>query len=66
MPDLRDLLTLGGALLAGGISFGGLAVIVRKTDQKLDKHIDADERYQREVIDRLARIETLLEELRCS
>lgn len=61
MPAIGDLMTLGGALLTGGVAFGGLAVLVKQMSTRLTKHIESDEVLTREVIDRLARIETLLE-----
>lgn len=62
MPELGDVLTLGGALLTGGVALGGFATILKRTDAKLEKHIANDEKHAREVIDRLARIETILTE----
>lgn len=62
MPEIGDVLTLSGALLAGGAGFGGFAMLLRRTDVRLEKHIDADEKHALEVIDRLARIETILME----
>lgn len=61
MPVTGDLLTIGGALLTGGALFGGFAMIVRRTDAKLEEHLKSCALYQRDVLDRLARIETLLE-----
>ena len=62
MPAPSDLLTLGGALLAGGVAFGGVATLVRRTDLKLETHIASDDKHARDVIDRLERIETMLKE----
>ena len=59
---MGDLITLGGALLAGGVAFGGVATLVKKADSKLERHMASDEKHARDVIDRLARIETILME----
>ena len=62
MPEISDLLTLGGALLTGGVAIGGFTIILRSTHATLEEHIEKDEKHAREVIDRLARIETILTE----
>lgn len=59
---MSELLTIGGALLTGGVAFGGVLAIVRRVDVRLEAHVLSDDKYQREVIDRLARIETILTE----
>lgn len=59
---VAELLTIGGALLSGGVAFGGVAMLVRKTDAKLEQHVERDDKFSREIIDRLARIETILTE----
>jgi len=62
MPELVDLLKLGGALLAGGVAFGSFAALLRQVSRQLAAHIVSDDEIARDVIDRLARIETILTE----
>jgi hypothetical protein len=64
-PYLIQVATL---LFSGGAAWGGAKVAlngtrerVKKVEETLQRHTDADEVLQREVIDRLARIETKLE-----
>lgn len=68
MLDLSVLLSLGIALLTGGCAFGGARAAlngtrerVRRVEEKLDGHAEADVLVQREIIDRLSRIEGKLE-----
>jgi hypothetical protein len=65
-PD--TLLTIAGFLVAGGAAYGGARSAlngtrkeVKEIKQSLVDHIKADENLAREMIDRLARIETKLE-----
>lgn len=72
-PD--TLLTIAGFLVAGGAAYGGARSALNGTrkevkeikqslvdhKQSLVDHIKADENLAREMIDRLARIETKLE-----
>ena len=63
MVDPSTLVALGGALASGGAVFGGVVAAVKRIgglERSLQRHLEADERHQREVIDRLARIETKL------
>lgn len=64
-PYLMQIATL---LFSGGMAWGGAKAAlngtrerVKKVEETLTRHTDADEVLQREVIDRLARIETKLE-----
>jgi hypothetical protein len=64
-PMLINLATL---LFSGGAAWGGAKVALNGTRERvknlettMQRHTDADEALQREVIDRLARIETKLE-----
>lgn len=66
--DLGALLTIGGALTSGGAAFGGAIAALNGTRKRvatiealLAEHAKADAEHQRDVIDRLARIETKLE-----
>lgn len=66
--DLDALLKLGGVLLAGGSAWGGALVALNGTRKRvaevhetLTQHVQADTDHQKDIIDRLARIETKLE-----
>lgn len=60
--DLGVILTVGGALLAGGAAYGAVRQAVSAMARQLAEHVKADEVYQRDTIARLTRIETILTE----
>lgn len=70
MEDAGILLAICAALLSGGSAFGGALTALNGTRKRvthieaiLANHVAEDATHQREVIDRLARIETKLEGL---
>lgn len=56
------MLTVCGALLAGGAAFGAVQFALSSLARQVREHVKSDERHQNIVIDRLARIETILTE----
>lgn len=60
--DPGIVLTIGGALLAGGAAFGAVQFALSSLAKQVSEHVKNDERHQSVVIDRLARIETILTE----
>jgi hypothetical protein len=70
VAEFGELLTAGSILLSGGAAFGGAVAALNGTRKRvagiettLADHVKADETHQRDVIDRLARIETKLDQL---
>lgn len=66
--DPAVLLALGGALVSGGAAWGGARAALNGTRRRVEeirnelvKHVEADAEIQRDVLDRLIRIETKLE-----
>lgn len=67
--SLSVLLSLGGILVSAGAAYGGAKSALNGTRQRVKdmdeafrEHAKADDTHQRAVIDRLARIETKLDE----
>ncbi|HVJ30914.1 MAG TPA: hypothetical protein VNA66_11450 [Gammaproteobacteria bacterium] len=56
------MLTVCGALLAGGAAFGAVQFALSALSKQVSEHVKSDEKHQAVVIDRLARIETILTE----
>lgn len=62
------LISLGGILVTGGAAWGGAKVALNGTRKRVEElhaelrsHAESDAKVQREVLDRLIRIETQLE-----
>lgn len=67
-PELGVLLALGGTLVTAGAAWGGAKVALNGTRRRVEElhaelrsHTESDAKVQREVLDRLIRIETKLE-----
>lgn len=67
--EIGVLLTLGGILLTGGAAWGGAKTALNGTRKRVEEirdglaeHTKQDAQVQREILDRLIRIETRLEE----
>lgn len=65
------LLTLGGTLVTAGAAWGGAKTALNGTRKRvyelhteLREHTESDSKVQREMLDRLIRIETKIEERR--
>ena len=63
------MITLGGVLISAGAAYGGAKSALNGTRQRVKdlndafvEHAKTDDAHQRLVIDRLARIETMLDE----
>jgi hypothetical protein len=60
--ELGVLITLGGLLLTAGAAWGGARTALKELHTQFAEHTKADATHQREVLDRLIRIETKLEQ----
>lgn len=59
--DLSILLALSGILVTGGAAWGGASAALRGLRKQFDEHTQSDNELQRDILDRLIRIETKLE-----